>query len=94
VFELRGPMMVQDRYDAASMSIKLYHKDIAVIEDHATKLGVPTPLFSASAPIYTAAMAMGRGAEDTGVVCEVLERMANSPRRFTVNARRERRQKN
>ena len=30
---------------------------------------------------YTAAMAMGLGAEDTGAVCAVLEKMANNPRR-------------
>jgi L-threonate 2-dehydrogenase len=76
VFELRGPMMVQDRYDDASMSIKLYHKDIAVIEDHAAKLGVPTPLFCASIPVYSAALAMGYGEEDTASVCGVLQTMA------------------
>jgi 3-hydroxyisobutyrate dehydrogenase-like beta-hydroxyacid dehydrogenase len=76
VFELRGPMMVQDRYDNASMTIKLYHKDIAVIEDHAAKLGVPTPLFCASIPVYSAALAMGYGEEDTASVCGVLQTMA------------------
>src|SRR6266852_1907227 len=35
VFEVRGSMMVKNRYDNASMSIKLYHKDISVIENHA-----------------------------------------------------------
>ncbi len=76
VFEVRGPMMVQDRYDNASMSIKLYHKDIAVIEDHAAKLGVPTPLFSASIPVYSAALSMGYGEQDTASVCAVLQTMA------------------
>ncbi len=76
VFELRGPMMVRDRYDDASMTIKLYHKDIAVIEDHAARLGVPTPLFSASIPVYSAALSMGYGEEDTASVCAVLQTMA------------------
>jgi 3-hydroxyisobutyrate dehydrogenase-like beta-hydroxyacid dehydrogenase len=80
VFELRGPMMVQDRYDDASMSIKLYHKDIAVIENHAAKLGVPTPLFSASIPVYSAALSMGYGAQDTASVCGVLQTMAGVKR--------------
>jgi 3-hydroxyisobutyrate dehydrogenase-like beta-hydroxyacid dehydrogenase len=80
VFELRGPMMVQDRYDDASMSIKLYHKDIAVIEDHAAKLGVPTPLFSASIPVYSAALSMGYGEQDTASVCGVLQTMAGVKR--------------
>jgi 3-hydroxyisobutyrate dehydrogenase-like beta-hydroxyacid dehydrogenase len=80
VFELRGPMMVQDRYDDASMTIKLYHKDIAVIEDHAAKLGVPVPLFSASIPLYSAALSMGYGEQDTAAVCRVLQTMAGVAR--------------
>src|SRR5262249_7070991 len=80
VFELRGPMMVEDRYDNATMSIKLYHKDIAVIEDHAAKLGVPTPLFSASIPVYSAALSMGYGEQDTASVCGVLQTMAGVKR--------------
>ncbi len=80
VFEVRGPMMVRDRYDNASMSVRLYHKDIAVIEDHATKLGVPTPLFSASIPVYSAALSMGYGEQDTASVCGVLQTMAGVKR--------------
>jgi hypothetical protein len=38
-------------------------------------------LFLASAPFYTSAMAMGRGDEDTGAVCAVLEEMARARRR-------------
>jgi len=80
VFEVRGPMMVKDSYDNASMSVGLYHKDIAVIADHAAKLGVPTPLFCASMPVYSAALAMGYGEADTAAVCGVLERMAGVTR--------------
>jgi putative dehydrogenase len=76
VFEVRGPMMVKNRYDNASMSIRLYHKDISVIEDHAVALGIPTPLFSASIPVYSAALAMGYGEQDTASVCGVLQTMA------------------
>jgi 3-hydroxyisobutyrate dehydrogenase-like beta-hydroxyacid dehydrogenase len=80
VFEVRGPMMVADSYENASMSVKLYHKDIAVIEDHAAKLGVPTPLFSASIPIYSAALSMGYAEQDTASVCGVLQTMAGVKR--------------
>lgn len=76
VFEVRGPMMVEDRYDNASMSVSLYHKDIAVIADHAARLGVPTPLFCASMPVYSAALALGHGDHDTAAVCAALEAMA------------------
>jgi 3-hydroxyisobutyrate dehydrogenase-like beta-hydroxyacid dehydrogenase len=80
VFEVRGPMMVGDSYENASMSVKLYHKDIAVIEDHAQRLGVPTPLFSASIPVYSAALSMGYAEQDTASVCGVLQTMAGVKR--------------
>jgi L-threonate 2-dehydrogenase len=80
VFEVRGPMMVADRYEDASMSVRLYHKDIAVIEDHAAKLGVPTPLFCASIPVDSAALSMGYAEQDTASVCGVLETMAGVTR--------------
>jgi 3-hydroxyisobutyrate dehydrogenase-like beta-hydroxyacid dehydrogenase len=76
VFELRGPMMVKNEYENPGMSVELYHKDIAAIEDHAIRLRVPTPLFSASIPVYSAALSMGYGRQDTASVCAVLRAMA------------------
>jgi 3-hydroxyisobutyrate dehydrogenase-like beta-hydroxyacid dehydrogenase len=51
-----------------------------IIGDFATKLECPTPLFAASAPLYTAAMASGRAKEDTAAVCAVLAEMAGVKR--------------
>jgi putative dehydrogenase len=87
VFEVRGPMMVKNDYENASMSIKLYHKDISVIEHHAAKLAVPTPLFSASIPMYSAALATGYGDQDTASVCAVLQAMAGIRRGTPRKAR-------
>ncbi len=81
MLQVRGPMMVKGDYTDATMKVRTWQKDMTIIGDYARKIDCPTPLFSASAPFYTSAMAMGRGAEDTGVVCAVLERMANNPRR-------------
>jgi putative dehydrogenase len=81
MLQVRGPMMVKGDYSEAAMKVQVWQKDMTIIGDYARKIDCPTPLFSASAPIYTAAMAMGHGAEDTGVVCAVLEQMANNPRR-------------
>jgi len=58
------------------MSVELYQKDIAAIEDHAIGLRVPTPLFSAAIPVYSAASSMGYGRQDTASVCAVLRTMA------------------
>jgi putative dehydrogenase len=81
VFELRAPMMVKDDYDDATMKISVWQKDMAVIGDYAAKAGCPTPLFSATLPIYAAAMANGHAAHDTAAVCAVLEKMAGVTRR-------------
>jgi L-threonate 2-dehydrogenase len=81
VFEVRGPMMVRDRYENASMSIKLYQKDISVIDAFAHGLGVPTPLFTAALPVYAKAMEMGLGESDTAAVCAALEKMAGVTRK-------------
>jgi L-threonate 2-dehydrogenase len=81
VFELRAPMMVKDNYDDATMSMKLWQKDMDVIGHYAAKLGVPTPLFSATIPLYSAALSTGHAMHDTAAVCAVLERMAGVRRR-------------
>ena len=82
VFELRGPFMAQDRYDGDNVTMKvgMWQKDMSVIGDFARKSGVPTPLFSATEPIYAAAMSTGHAGDDTASVCAVLEAMAGIKR--------------
>ena len=87
VFELRAPMMVKNRYDEATMKIKIWQKDMAVIGEYAAMLGCPTPLFSATLPIYAAAMSNGHGADDTAAVCAVLEAMAGVTRKGKAKGR-------
>lgn len=86
VFELRAPMMVKGRYDKATMKIDVWQKDMDVIGDFAKKIGVPTPLFSATEAIYDKALKSGHGAEDTAAVCAVMEKMANFKRRKGARA--------
>jgi putative dehydrogenase len=76
MFQVRGPMMVAGKYDEATMKNELWQKDMKIIGEFAAKLGVPTPLFNASAAIYNAAMAQGFERQDTAAVCAVLEKMA------------------
>jgi putative dehydrogenase len=83
MFEVRGPMMVADDYSEATMKNYVWQKDMAVIGAFAAKLGVPTPLFSATLPVYASAMSVGYADEDTGAVCAVLEKMAGVKRKKT-----------
>jgi 3-hydroxyisobutyrate dehydrogenase-like beta-hydroxyacid dehydrogenase len=81
MFQVRGPQMVEGRYDEATMKVEVWQKDMKIIGEYATRLGVPTPLFNASAAIYTAAMAQGFEKQDTAAVCAVLEALAGVKRR-------------
>jgi 3-hydroxyisobutyrate dehydrogenase-like beta-hydroxyacid dehydrogenase len=80
VFELRAPMMVDARYDDTTMKVKIWQKDMQVIGDFAKSMGVPTPLFSATGPIYDAAISSGHAMDDTASVCAVMEKIAGLKR--------------
>jgi putative dehydrogenase len=81
MFQVRGPMMAKGEYSQATMKLDVWQKDMTIIADFARETGCPTPLFAATAPIYTAANANGRPHDDTAAVCLVLERMANYHRK-------------
>lgn len=81
VFKLRGKLMVDRKYLPATMKVEVWQKDMQVIADMARAVGCPTPLFSACAPVYNAAMAQGLGQHDTASVGEVLGDMARISRR-------------
>lgn len=80
MFEVRGPMMVEARYEEATMKVDVWQKDVQIITDFAREIGCPTPLFAAAAQLYTAALAQGRAKQDTASVCAVLEEMARLAR--------------
>jgi L-threonate 2-dehydrogenase len=80
VFRLRAPMMVKGRYDKPTMKVAIWKKDMDVIGSFAQSLGAPTPLFSATLPIYAAAMSTGYAMQDTASTCAVLESMAGIKR--------------
>jgi 3-hydroxyisobutyrate dehydrogenase-like beta-hydroxyacid dehydrogenase len=71
VFELRAPMMVEDRYDGdnVTMRIATWQKDMKVIGEYAASVGC-----------YRAALSTGYGEQDTAAVCAVLEAMAGVKR--------------
>jgi 3-hydroxyisobutyrate dehydrogenase-like beta-hydroxyacid dehydrogenase len=81
VFELRAPMMVKDDYHSSvTMKCSVWQKDMDVIGSFARKIGVPTPLFSATEPVYDAAIESGHGEHDTAAVCVVLQTQAGLKR--------------
>jgi 3-hydroxyisobutyrate dehydrogenase-like beta-hydroxyacid dehydrogenase len=76
MLQVRGPMMARGDYTDATMKVGVWQKDMKIIADFARSLGSPTPLFSATASIYDAAMVQGFAEADTASVCAVLERLS------------------
>ncbi|MCS6890704.1 MAG: NAD(P)-dependent oxidoreductase [Rhodovarius sp.] len=74
VFSLRAPMMAARSYSPPTMRVSTWAKDMAIIDRFLRDLGVVSPLFDATQPIYAAALAQGHGEEDTAAVHAVLER--------------------
>ena len=81
VNRLRGAMMARRRYRPPTMKVEVWQKDMQVIGDMAKSVDCPVPLFTACAPLYSAAMAQGYSQSDTASVHEVLATMAGLGRR-------------
>ncbi len=88
MLQVRGPLMVADRYRPATMKNAVWQKDVKIIGEFARGLACPTPLFDAASVVYVSAMAEGLAEEDTGSVCRVLERWAGHERPKTPARRR------
>ncbi len=76
MFEVRGPLMIEERYQPATMKMDVYMKDLMLITDFAREMKAPTPLMAASVPYYVAALAQGRDADDTAALFSVLKDMS------------------
>jgi 3-hydroxyisobutyrate dehydrogenase/glyoxylate/succinic semialdehyde reductase len=74
MFQLRAPMMVERVYEPATMKVSIWKKDMAIIAEFAEQVGCATPMFTLTQPVYTEAMAMGLGDQDTAAVFEVLRK--------------------
>lgn len=81
IFELRAPMMARDDYEPATMRVSTWDKDMHVIDEFARSLGVQTPCFDASKPVYDEALRMGLGDLDTAAVCRVIAAQSGLVRR-------------
>jgi putative dehydrogenase len=74
MFQMRAPMMVEGKYEPATMKVSTWKKDMAIIAEFADDVGVETPMFTLTQPVYTQAMTMGLADQDTAAVFEVLKR--------------------
>jgi 3-hydroxyisobutyrate dehydrogenase-like beta-hydroxyacid dehydrogenase len=72
IFEIRGPMMVNNDYPAAAR-LDIALKDARIIREFAGSVGAPTPLLDAAVPVYMESSAAGLGDLDAAALCRYLE---------------------
>ncbi|MEQ1659916.1 MAG: NAD-binding protein, partial [Hylemonella sp.] len=80
MLDVRGPMMVDQSWDQATMKVGIWQKDMKLISTALAQTQTPAPLFAATLPVYNAAMGMGHADNDTAAVFDVLAQMC-SPRK-------------
>ena len=80
MFQVRGPMMVKGEYTDVTATSATHLKDIGIIGSYAVSLKFPMPLFNLASQYYYAAVGQGRGDQDTGAVCAVVEGMGGKVR--------------
>jgi L-threonate 2-dehydrogenase len=78
MFEVRGPAMAAGDYSGPGIRTSVFGKDLEVIAGFARDVGSPTPLFALASEFYRAALAQGRGDQDTACVHAVLRALAGS----------------
>ena len=80
MFQVRGAMMVKGDYREVTATSNTHLKDIDIIGSYAVSLSFPMPLFNLASQYYHAAVGQGRGNQDTGAVCAVVESFAGKVR--------------
>ncbi len=80
MFQVRGPLMIENNYVPPTASVKTHLKDVDIIGSFAAELHCPTPLFNASVQYYLMAANRGHLGEDTASLCAVLEELAGVER--------------
>jgi putative dehydrogenase len=81
MFQVRGPLMVEDLYDEVTATVRTHLKDLGLIEDLAASLEMPLPLFDTASRAYREAEAVGFADLDTAVVCRISERRGGVTRK-------------
>jgi 3-hydroxyisobutyrate dehydrogenase-like beta-hydroxyacid dehydrogenase len=84
MLQVRGPMMENEGWKDATMKVSVWQKDMKLIAQALADTQVPAPLFTATIPLYNAAMGMGHEGNDTAAVFDVLERMSSQPKKSTA----------
>ncbi len=79
MLQVRGPVMVNRSWHEPAMKNSVWQKDLKLISEALEAAGCSAPLFSATLPIYQAALA-SHPEHDTAAVFEILEKLLSDRR--------------
>jgi 3-hydroxyisobutyrate dehydrogenase len=68
IWQQRGPLMAERKWSPAPGPVATLHPILEQITDHAARLGLPAPVFSAAKEVFDKALADGCGDLDIAVV--------------------------
>lgn len=80
MLDVRGPVMAERSWDAATMKVGIWQKDMKLITEALAQTSSAAPLFAATVPVYNAAIGIGHADHDTAAVFDVLEKMCVTPK--------------
>lgn len=87
MLDVRGPMMVNQSWDQATMKVSVWQKDMKLIGAALAQTHTAAPLFAATIPVYNAAMGLGHAENDTAAVFDVLSHMCVPKKTVKVKAK-------
>lgn len=79
MLQVRGPLMIEERYSPATMRVSLFRKDVRLIRELESSVGLDTPLLSVVDRLYREAEESGFGDLDTASVFTLLQGSAPPP---------------
>ncbi|MGA8210360.1 MAG: NAD(P)-dependent oxidoreductase [Nocardioidaceae bacterium] len=77
IFDKRGPLMVGRTYLPATAKVSMFVKDVGLVQELATSLGLATPVLDATLPLYQRAVEVGLGDSDAAALLDVLDGTAS-----------------
>jgi len=75
MWDIRGPLILESRYQPPAAKVSQFVKDTHLIADFARSMGSPTPLLDRAAALYEQALAQGLAESDAASVHDVLAGM-------------------
>lgn len=72
IFDRRGRLMVDEQYLPATAKVSMFVKDVALVQELASSVDLPTPMLDATLPLYRQAVDAGLADADAAALLQVM----------------------